>query len=418
MTIIKRSTKGAPLSCIEYDNNLDATLNRSNHTGTQLASTISDLFTAVEAFSFITELQECCEELRNRAVEISASDISDLYETISLYDFIQDLQLCCEELARRIDNLEADLFEEGGQLFNLLAALEARLMLLINENTRLININTTAIAVVNTEIDNLESSLLTLESSLLTKAPINNPNFTGTVTAPTPNSSGSGQQVVTLNYLNTVTSSSIPIGVVLPYVGYSPPSSLWKIADGSPLQVAAYPALAALLGAQNLGQFNLPDLRNRFPIGFGGGYPMFNIGGYGGSSTKALSLANMAPHSHNLSHSHSAFQSGHNHNVRDVGHTHSVYAWSSGVDDNNVVDSFGKGDVAFSGEINANKSYIVNNAAGVFLVGHSSSSIVQEDQTPPVIVNPYYANTDILGSSQPFDIMPPYTCLNYIIKVL
>jgi len=43
MTLVKRSTKGAPLTIAEHDGNLDHVLDRANHTGTQLAATISDL---------------------------------------------------------------------------------------------------------------------------------------------------------------------------------------------------------------------------------------------------------------------------------------------------------------------------------------------------------------------------------------
>ena len=178
-TIIKRSSKEDPLTCIEYDNNLDATLDRSNHTGTQLASTISNLYPTVESFLFIQELKQCCNELRNRVIQISAEDVLGLYETVGSYDYIQDLQECCEELSDRIDELIADLFQEGGQLLNLLEALELRLRALIDTNAAAIASIQVAINTINTNID-------VIEADLSTKAPINSPNFNGTPTTPTP----------------------------------------------------------------------------------------------------------------------------------------------------------------------------------------------------------------------------------------
>jgi hypothetical protein len=58
MAIVYRNVKGAPLSADEYDRNIDEiialTTNRANHVGTQPASTISDLASAVENLDIIS----------------------------------------------------------------------------------------------------------------------------------------------------------------------------------------------------------------------------------------------------------------------------------------------------------------------------------------------------------------------------
>lgn len=54
MTLTKRGTKGAPITAQEHDDNLDHVMARANHTGTQLASSISDLTAAVAAHSDVS----------------------------------------------------------------------------------------------------------------------------------------------------------------------------------------------------------------------------------------------------------------------------------------------------------------------------------------------------------------------------
>jgi len=58
MAIVYRNTKGSPLSADEYDQNINEiialTTNRTNHVGTQPASTISDFASAVESLDLIS----------------------------------------------------------------------------------------------------------------------------------------------------------------------------------------------------------------------------------------------------------------------------------------------------------------------------------------------------------------------------
>jgi microcystin-dependent protein len=76
----------------------------------------------------------------------------------------------------------------------------------------------------------------------------------------------------------------------------------WARADGQLLSIAQNQALFALLGCTYGGNcqttFALPDLRGRTILGAGAG---FNVGDLLGESTHVLSLAEMAPHTHELS---------------------------------------------------------------------------------------------------------------------
>ncbi len=98
--VIKRSQLNRPLTCAEYDANLDATLDRANHTGVQ-----------------------------------SATTIYDLYETVDGYDFILALKKCCQELWDALDQLRDDLFGEG-ELAAIIERLRQELLALIYELTQ------------------------------------------------------------------------------------------------------------------------------------------------------------------------------------------------------------------------------------------------------------------------------------------
>jgi microcystin-dependent protein len=72
--------------------------------------------------------------------------------------------------------------------------------------------------------------------------------------------------------LSDVTDSLVPAGAMLPYAGLTPPTG-WLLCDGSIISNGDYPRLFSAIGytyGKSLvaGQFKLPDLRGRMPIGF------------------------------------------------------------------------------------------------------------------------------------------------------
>ena len=75
--IYYRGNQSTELSCEQLDSNWDAVRERENHTGTQLASTISNLKTTVEGYDFIVALQECCEDLTTQLNELQDSIFGD-----------------------------------------------------------------------------------------------------------------------------------------------------------------------------------------------------------------------------------------------------------------------------------------------------------------------------------------------------
>ena len=84
--------------------------------------------------------------------------------------------------------------------------------------------------------------------------------------------------------------------------GAPPPG--WLACDGSVVSQATYPTLYAALGTtwgpDGGGNFTLPDLRGRSPVGAGLGAGLTNrvVGAGGGEETHLLSTAEMPSHDH------------------------------------------------------------------------------------------------------------------------
>lgn len=82
--------------------------------------------------------------------------------------------------------------------------------------------------------------------------------------------------------------SGVPSGTVVMYGGAAAPSG-WLIADGSSVATATYPDLFAVIGYTFGGagaNFNLPNLKSRFPVGLDAANSRWNVmGEVGGAET-------------------------------------------------------------------------------------------------------------------------------------
>lgn len=138
----------------------------------------------------------------------------------------------------------------------------------------------------------------------------------------------------------------IPAGTIVSFVGSSAPNG-WFIADGSCKTTATYPVLSNLMTTSGIwnqsgcavGEFKLPDLRNRFLRSIGtngdghGGDALTVVGEYQGDTTAKNGLGATSGNQ-SASHSHSvtggATTTGGNANtVQDVGSGVDGYATSS-----------------------------------------------------------------------------------------
>lgn len=99
MPIIYSGTVSRPLTCFEFDNNFREALKRENHTGTQLASSISDLESAISQFNTIINLQTCCTTLTNQLNTLR----DDLFGAGQLSSIIADIRAQLDAILEDID---------------------------------------------------------------------------------------------------------------------------------------------------------------------------------------------------------------------------------------------------------------------------------------------------------------------------
>jgi microcystin-dependent protein len=169
-----------------------------------------------------------------------------------------------------------------------------RTMTLFNDATNVVDVTTYATSMA------LGGALTGTTATFSGAVSSVSPTFTGTPTAPTAAAGTNTTQIATTAF---VLQNGAPTGSVLMWTTNSAPSG-WLICDGTSVLTSSYAALFAVVGytfGGSGGSFNLPDFRNRFPVGSGDSYA---IAGTGGSANATL-----------VSHTHTA-------TVTDPGHSH------------------------------------------------------------------------------------------------
>ena len=99
----------------------------------------------------------------------------------------------------------------------------------------------------------------------------------------------------------TITGDTYPIGAIAPFAGVTTPQN-WLLCDGREVSREIYSELFAVIGTtwgagDGSTSFNLPDLRNRMPVGAGDDYALASKGG---EKEHTLTVNEMPAHSHNL----------------------------------------------------------------------------------------------------------------------
>lgn len=140
------------LTCSELDNNFAEFINRSNHVGTQPASSISDLEDAIKNFNTIIDLKSCCLDLTNRVDVIEA--------TVDIQTILNLFQNQYDEFVNNIDTALSN-----STLINSLSSDIINIQLNISNLFNTSNSLQDQIDTVNTDIDNLETQVAALSGT-------------------------------------------------------------------------------------------------------------------------------------------------------------------------------------------------------------------------------------------------------------
>lgn len=167
---------------------------------------------------------------------------------------------------------------------------------------------------------------------------------------------------------------TIPAGTMVMFGGVAAPTG-WLLCDGTSYPVVNYSNLWAAIGDRFGGDggnnFKVPNMADLFPIGASVGKPV-GTAGKGGASTKTIGVANLPPHTHTISHTHTLFSE--------------YFANTSASGSSTRITDIG------------NKT------------GASGTNI------SPVTSEPSVAASGPVGGGTPIDVMPPYLPFTFIIK--
>ena len=199
-----------------------------------------------------------------------------------------------------------------------------------------------------------------------------------------------GGSVFQQNYL------LVPIGSIFTFAGSSAPAG-YLICDGATVNRISYSNLFSVIGTtygpgNNTTTFNLPDMRNRFPIGVG----LFNLGVTGGSSTATLTTNELPSHTHSGT---TDSNGNHTHSITDPGHSHGRL---NAIDDNNGSNNPGQAPVG-----DANDNYTSGYPTQSAQTGISIQSAGNHSHS---------FTTNPSGAGNAFSILNPYISINFIIK--
>lgn len=129
-------------------------------------------------------------------------------------------------------------------------------------------------------------------------------------------------------------SSLVPTGSVTMFGATTAPTG-WLACDGAAVSRSTYAALFSVIGTtygvgDNSTTFNVPNLKQKVPVGYDAGTAPFNaLAATGGAASIAIASANLPVHLHSMNHDHPAVFSGnannsHSHAVTDPQHNHAA----------------------------------------------------------------------------------------------
>lgn len=373
---IKISSLNRPLTCDEFDQNLDILRDRANHTGTQSCNTINDLDTCLATSSTITSINASLNSTTTRVSNIENSlsssgsiqnDLNNLESTLTadinqnrasitaLETEVDNLNISVLGLESNLTSLTTVVNSNNTELENDIAAVigvnnsqNSRLTIvegrattlnsnILNEaaarqsadNNLQSDIDAEIINRINADsnlhilIDNEETTRITSDSTLQANITSVNTTLDNKITVEkNARIAADSNLQVQINTLTSSLNSAIPSATLLPYLGnFNTVPTGFLLCSGAAVSRTTYATLFSLIGTRyGVGNgtttFNLPDLRDKTIYGSFPGN-LDSVAPVIGSNSKTIGITNMPTHDHLVS------QNNHTHTVNTI-HEHAL----------------------------------------------------------------------------------------------
>ena len=221
----------------------------------------------------------------------------------------------------------------------------------------------------------------------------------------------------------------VPIGTIVMFGGATAPTN-WLFCQGQPIDTTVYAKLFAVIGntfggVGSSGNFLLPNLGAQFPIGVGTNKQGRNtaLGEATGTFTVPIAVGNLPSHAHPITdvpHTHSVNQWAHAHAITTGNHAHAVHTGSHNhTVPNAATFTAGAGLASGTGAVQGNQTTSTAGDLGGNTDTAGSLGGFTDTQTSTVSLNASGTNlstTQNAGSGVALDVVPPFVCLNFIIK--
>ncbi len=178
---------------------------------------------------------------------------------------------------------------------------------------------------------------------------------------------GTSSQYLMADGSTSTAAAIVPLGSIQMYAAATAPNASWMICNGAAISRTTYAALFALIGTtygagDGSTTFNLPNMTGKFPLGVSASAPVHALASTGGEETHTMTLNELVPHTHG------------------AGTLTTSFPYKSSTNTGNQ-----------------------SNQDGADANLYNSSAIT--------------GNTASAGSGTPFNVMPPFLTLNFIIRV-
>jgi microcystin-dependent protein len=246
--------------------------------------------------------------------------------------------------------------------------------------------------------DNLQVALMAIE---LTAEKTNNAMIRTLSTLNLPQAFGG------ITETSVIQSSTCMIGEIRLYAAVSQPPFPWLFCNGTAISRIEYQRLFSVIG-ESFGPgdgkitFNVPDFRDRFPLGLNPIKSRADFWKKGGNEEQTLTIDQMPAHHHKAGTLDTTDAGTHKHTVYDPGHSHGGWTEESdaAVPHNYKADgNHGRSFAASS----SHKHRIPWGLTGITLNNDGTHS------------HSIKGSTDSVGNGKSFSIMPPYQTIAYII---